>query len=159
MKRSEKLAFIKLADGDTYTRLKGFTELTQSKNPKEYSRQYVDEDIERTDVIGYSPEISYAFDAIEEDTAQAPIIEITDKELIGKLAIVNIVIVNLTKEGTTEGTFEAVSRDFSVIPSSEGDSTDSYTYSGSLKANGTKAFGTATTTDEWQTCTFTATAE
>ena len=48
MKRSDKVAFygIKAAEGDTYTyhRMQGFTDISTSKNPIEYSRQYVDEE-------------------------------------------------------------------------------------------------------------------
>lgn len=47
-------------------------------------------------------------------------------------------------------------RDWSVIPDTEGDGTDALIYKGSLKAAGEIIKGTATTTDSWQTCTFTA---
>ena len=50
-----------------FTRMKGFTELSGSKNPTEYSRQYVDEIFESTDVTGYSPSWSFAFDDYTED--------------------------------------------------------------------------------------------
>ena len=161
IKRSDKLAFIGVtsASTTTYTRLKGFTELSMSKNPKEYSRQYVDEENERTDIIGYAPEISYSFDEIENNAAQKVIIDITDKELIGDAAKVDIIIVDLSREDSNAGKFEAVKRTFSVIPDSEGDSTEAYTYSGTFKANGEKVFGTASngTEGSWETCTFTET--
>ena len=51
---------------------------------------------------------------------------------------------------------EARKRDWSVIPDTEGDGTDALIYKGSLKAAGEIIKGTATTTDSWQTCTFTA---
>lgn len=47
-------------------------------------------------------------------------------------------------------------RDWSVVPDNSGDGTDALIYKGSLKANGEKIKGTATTTDNWQTCTFAA---
>lgn len=47
-------------------------------------------------------------------------------------------------------------RDWSVVPDNSGDGTDALIYKGSLKANGEKIKGTATTTDNWQTCTFEA---
>lgn len=159
IKRSDKLAFIGVVgtNSTTYTRLKGFTELTQSKNPKEYSRQYVDEETERTDIIGYAPELSYAFDEFEDNAAQKVITDITNNELIGDAAKVDIIIVDLSRESKTSGSFEAVKRTFSVIPDSEGDSTDAYTYSGTLKANGERVSGTAASGTEgsWLTCTFT----
>lgn len=45
-------------------------------------------------------------------------------------------------------------RDWSVIPDTEGDGTDALIYKGSFKAAGDAVKGTATTTDNWQTCTF-----
>lgn len=159
IKRCDKLAFIGVTNSNTttYTRMKGFTELSQSKNPKEYSRQYVDEESERTDIIGYAPEISYSFDEWEDNAAQKVITDITNKELIGDAAKVDIIIVDLSKEKKPDGKFEAVKRTFSVIPDSEGDSTEAYTYSGTLKANGEKVFGTASSGSDgsWETCTFT----
>ena len=60
----------------------------------------------------------------------------------------SIVIVDLTDN-------TAIERSFSVIPDSEGDSNDAYTYSGSFKANGTIARGTANSDDEFKTAQFT----
>ncbi|MBR5808749.1 MAG: hypothetical protein IKY39_01410 [Clostridia bacterium] len=59
VKRSEKVAFMQVVDGDkaVYKRMTGFTEFAVSKNPKEYSRKYIDEDIERSEVIAYSTAI------------------------------------------------------------------------------------------------------
>ena len=42
------------------------------------------------------------------------------------------------------------------MPSGEADDADTYTISGDFKASGEKMFGTASTTDEWQTATFAA---
>lgn len=41
-----------------------------------------------------------------------------------------------------------------MIPDTEGDGTDALIYKGSFKAAGKITKGTATTTDDWQTCTF-----
>lgn len=56
----------------------------------------------------------------------------------------------------TPNTCVARKRDWSVVPDNSGDGTDALIYKGSLKANGEKIKGTATTTDNWQTCTFAA---
>lgn len=160
-KRNEKVAFFGVkGEGDavTYHRMRGFTEFTKSSNPKEYSRQYVDEAFEQTDVVGYSPSISYGFDYSANEAVHQDIKNITDNELCGSAAVRSIVIVDLTKESTTKGTYAAVMREFAVIPDSEGDNMDAYTYSGTLKVKGENVIGTATTTDEWQTLTFTPTA-
>ena len=58
IQRADRVAFM---DTDTtgstpaFTRMTGFTTMTGSKEPKEYSRQYVDESTERSDVVGYAP--------------------------------------------------------------------------------------------------------
>ena len=64
IKRCEKLAFMEVTEGSStvYKRMTGFTELSVSKNPKEYTRKYVDEFSERNAVVGYSPSISYKMD-------------------------------------------------------------------------------------------------
>ena len=154
MKRSDKVAFygIKAAEGDTYTyhRMQGFTDISTSKNPIEYSRQYVDEEFEQSDVVGYSPSIAYGFDQFAGNKVHEDIVKISDDELLGTEAVRPIVMVDMSK---TED--NAVKRDFAVIPDSEGDSTDAYTYSGNLKVKGDKIKGTATSADGWQTITFT----
>lgn len=155
MKRSDKVAFygIKAAEGDTYTyhRMQGFTDISTSKNPIEYSRQYVDEEFEQSDVVGYSPSIAYGFDQFVGNAVHEDIVKISDDELLGTEAVRPIVMVDMSK---TTG-INAVKRDFAVIPDSEGDSTDAYTYSGNLKVKGDKIKGTATSADGWQTITFT----
>ena len=118
--RHKRVAFMDVAgDGKTYTRMTGFTSMSESKNASEYSRHYVDEESERTDVVGYAPSNDYEFDRYT-------------------------------------NTCVARKRDWSVVPDNSGDGTDALIYKGSLKANGEKIKGTATTTDNWQTCTFAA---
>ena len=160
VKRSDKIAFfgvLGVDDSYVYTRMTGFTDMSVSKNPKEYARQYVDEAFEQTDVAGYSPSIGYGFDQYDGNTVHEDIVKIADDELVGSQAVRPIIIVNLTKEGTPDDSFLAVKRDFAVIPDSEGHSTDAYTYSGNFKVKGEKIKGTATSTDDWQTITFTET--
>ncbi len=160
--RHEKVAFfgVKGAGEEvTYHRMRGFTEISTSKNPKEYSRQYVDESFERTDVVGYATSISYKFDEMEGDAIHADLVSIEENELLGSAAIRDIVIVDMTAEGTAEGTYVAKSRSFTVVPDSSGDSTDAMTHSGTFRANGDTVLGTATTNDGWQTMTFAADAE
>ena len=159
MKRSEKVAFMGVKNGSstTFQRMKGFTELSVSKNPKEYSRKYIDEDSERSSVVGYSPSMSYKYDEDAADAVHKTLADIADNELTEDAAKVTIVIVNLAKPTTQGGSsFEAVQRDYCVIPDGEGDDEDTYTRNGEFKAAGNKIIGSATTSDEWQTATFTA---
>ena len=64
VKISDKIAFMNTGteEAPVFERMTKFTEISTSKNPKEYSRQYVDEETETTDVTGYAEEKSYAFD-------------------------------------------------------------------------------------------------
>lgn len=156
IKRSEKLAFMQVTNGGSteYMRMTGFTELSVSKNPKEYSRKYVDENTERNAVIGYSPSISYKLDYEPQNSVHNEFAEIADRELTGENAVRNIVIVDLTTADNS-GVCSAVKRAFSIIPQTEGDDSETYTLSGNMKASGEMVFGTAETEDDWQTLTFT----
>ena len=67
VKRSQRIAYYGVptsaeSGSVTYTRMTKFTSMSKSKNPKTYSRQYVDEDASIEDVVGYAESISYAFD-------------------------------------------------------------------------------------------------
>lgn len=158
LNRADKVAFMGLTDNaTTYNRMHGFTDMGKSANPSEYSRRYVDERTERSDVTGYAPEIGYGFDQTKGDKVQQVIVDITDDELTGKK--VTIVTVDFSQEGATANTYVARKREYSVIPDSDGDSTDAYTYSGSFKAAGDIVKGTASSTDNWETCSFTADAD
>ena len=154
-KRSDKVAFLKVGGASgTYKRMRGFTEFSLNKNPIEYSRRYVDERTERNDVVGYSPEISYSFDKFSGDDVHADIISVNDSEKVGQDAVRSIVIVDISATGTNKPAYE---REWAIIPDTEGNDTDAYTYSGTLKANGEIVSGTAASSDDWQTCTFTET--
>lgn len=155
IKRCEKLAFMKVTEGSSseYKRMTGFTEFSVSKNPKEYSRKYIDEETERSSVVGYAPAISYKLDLDPENAVHKVFADIADRELVGDDTVQSILIVDISGDDDTGHV--AVMRDFSIIPSSEGDDTDMYTCSGSLKASGEKHFGTATSSDNWKTAVFT----
>lgn len=162
VQRAQKVMFYGVPGTDgasTYKRMKGFTDQSTSKNPKEYTRQYVDELFEQTDVVGYSPSTSYGFDQYAGNPVHDDIVKITNDELVGNDAIRTLILVDIS--GLTEGTktAPAVSRAFSVIPDSEGGSLDAYTYTGNFKSKGAKVKGTATTEDDWQTVTFVADSE
>lgn len=160
VKKTEKLAFYGIKSGDnvTYHRLKGFDSLDVSKNPIDYSRQYIDEEFERSDVVGYSPSMDFGFDQIKDDAVHEDIVNIFDNELVGSAAVRPILIVDLSEELTPTGTFAARKREFSVVADAE-ERSDLYKYSGSFKTAGASVTGKATSTDGWQTCTFTEDAD
>lgn len=151
---------VKSGNDSTFTRMRGFTELSESKNPMEYTRQYVDEKHETTDVVGYSPSLSFGFDKYSGDAVLEDIAEIIDSETIGTSAHREIVMVDFSKE--VDGGYAAKKRTFSVIGDSVGDSLEALTYSGSLKPVGKSVDGIATistpadgNSDSVETITFT----
>lgn len=156
VKRSDKIAFMNVgtAEAPDYQRMRKFTEISTSKNPVEYSRRYVDEESEQTDVTGYAEEKSYAFDQYADNAVHEKIATITDDELTGDEATVEVLVVDKSK--TSEGGFESRLRTYAVVPDSDGDSTDAYTYSGSLKAKGTFKKVTATISADGKTATISA---
>lgn len=156
VKRCNKLAFYGVpardggSDGYVFYRMKGFDEISTSKNPREYSRQYVDEEYEQTDVVGYSPSISFSFDRFEGNEVHDDIIAIFNEERVGADAVRPIIMVDIESDGKT-----AIRREFSVVAESEGSGTELYRYSGSFRVKGDKLAGTAVSDDAWQTCSFT----
>lgn len=151
--RSERLAFMK-TEGTTFARMTGFTSLGNSKNPKEYTRQYVDESSERSDVVGYAESKDYEFDRHTNNLVHEKLANIADEEIVGTDAQVEILSVDLFGTNATDTTAPAKLRTYSVIPDSDGGSNDALTYSGKLSAASEIVKGTATTTDGWKTCTF-----
>ena len=137
VRRSAKIAFMKVgtAEEPDYQRMKKFTELSNSRNPIEYSRQYVDEDGEDTDIVGVSLEKGFAFDEYKNNPVHKKIVDIIEDEILGTDAIVDILVVDTSRE-VEGGGYEARRRDYSVVADSDGDDTNAYTYSGSFKKNG-----------------------
>lgn len=134
------------AQAPTYTRMQGFTEGGKSLNAQTYDRRYIDEKTERSTVTGYSTSIGYNFDRIVGNAIHEKIANVHDNELVGET--VQILTVN-TK------TNDARLRNYSVIPDTDGDSTDAYTYSGEFHADGDITEGTATVSADGLTATFT----
>lgn len=159
VKRSRKVAFMDVSTTSiaNFLRMTKFTEISKSKNPTEYSRSYVDEDGEVTDVTGYSEEISYNFDLHVGNLVHEKLVDITDNEKTGADALVRILQVDFTKPKGSG--YEARLRTYSVVPDSEGDSTDAYTYSGAFRKNSNMTIGIATMKADNTVATFTAEQE
>lgn len=157
VKRSGKVAFMDVSTTQipNFLRMRKFTEISKSKNPTEYSRTYVDEDGEVTDVTGYSEEISYAFDLYSGNLVHEKIVKITDDELTGDEALVNILIVDFSKP-SGDG-YEARLRTYTTVPDTEGDATEAYTYSGTFRKNSKMSKGIATLNSDNTVATFTET--
>lgn len=159
VKRNGKVAYMDISTTSiaNFQRMKKFTEISKSKNATEYSRTYVDEDGEVTDVTGYSEEISYAFDLYKGNLVHQRIVDITDNEKTGNDALVKILTVDFSKPSGSG--YEARLRTYSVVPDTEGDSTDAYTYSGAFRKNSTMTVGVATMNADNTVATFVAEQE
>lgn len=158
VRRSQRVAFMntdKTGSAPKFERMTGFTTLTNSKEPKEYSRQYVDEDAERSDVVGYAPSTEFSYDRHTNTPVHDRLSEIHDDELLGNDAHVEIVTVDLFTADSKKRC-KATKRTYAVIPDTDGDGTDAMIYSGTFKSVSEIETGYATTDDNWKTITYTA---
>lgn len=130
----------------------GFTSFPESKNPKEYSRKYINYQTEKTDVIGYAPSIAYSCDVITGDPVVMEIVKITDNEAVGTATHREVVSVNLWEpvEGSVK-TYKASKRTYAIVPEGKGEGTDAMIYTGTMKAVSDNVYGTFNT----ETKTFT----
>ncbi len=119
----------------------GFTSLKESKNPQEYTRKYVNNKSETTDVTGFSPSIDYALDVYSESPVISVFVKICDDELIGTDAQVTITNVNRWQVDDA-GKCTAYQRKYAVIPSDKGDGTSALNYNGTMKSAGDVVKGT-----------------
>lgn len=158
IKRSDKVSFLGCIseETETFNRMRGFTTLSGAKNPTEYSRRYVDEEFETTDVTGYSPSLDFGFDQYSGDPVHDEMVKILDGEALGTEARRNIVTVDFSQEAG-EGSYKAVKREYAIIGDAEGDSMDAYTYSGTFRSTGKRIVGTATVDETGAVATFTET--
>lgn len=136
---------VKSGSGSTETiyRMRGFTSLSESKNPTEYTRKYVDELFETTDVTGINSSYDFTFDLMSPNEVLTDIADIIDSEKIGDDAVRTFYCVDFHKP-VDRGGYECIKRDFSIIGGSVGDGTDALTYSGTLKVKSDMTKGTAT---------------
>lgn len=154
---------------DKYYRLYGFTELSETANPQEYTRKYIDEARERTDIVGMTKTSSFNLDYHEGDLVHADIKNMYDKELTGTNTEREFIAVELfkdvkytetptlqakeTKTGETKTGKRAILRKYTVIISDSGGE-EAVTFAGSFNVSGDRIEGIAISDDGWQTCTF-----
>lgn len=136
---------VKSGSGSTETihRMRGFSSLSESKNPIEYSTKYVDTRFETTYVTGASASYDFTFDLISPNAVLTDLAEIIDDEKIGDDAVRTFYCVDFHKP-VSGGGYECVKRDFTVVGGTVGDGTDALSYSGTLKVKSTATKGVAT---------------
>ena len=132
--RSDMRSYL-LVDGAYCEIGDGFTDFTENKNPREYSRQYIHESSERTDLIGFAPSVTYAFDVYDADAVQETLLEIMLSEAVGDAAAVEVVTAFLHKN-LGGSRVEAVKRSYTVCPAKLGAGNEALICSGTLKARG-----------------------
>lgn len=156
VKRNQKVAYMDISTTEipNFQRMRKFTEISTSKNAVEYSRTYVDEDGETTDITGYGEEKSYAFDQYTNNPVHQKIVDITENEKTDDDALVKVLVVDKTQP--IENGFKARLRTYAVVPDTEGDATEAYTYSGTLKRNSKYTAGIATLSLDEKQATFVA---
>ena len=125
---------------DFYLIGEGFTNLSESKNPKEYTRHYIHEKSERSDVTGYAPSLSYSCDAVKGDPVVDDIMYITDHELIGDKTH-RIIVTYYPNEGSADAR-PGYARVYAVVPDASQDGVDALIYTGTFKAVGDRIHGT-----------------
>lgn len=135
-----------------WMRMHYHTELNINRNPEEYERKYVDEATKRSDIVAYGTSISYGFDKFTGDSVQADLLNIINNEKTGAEAIRKLAVVDISEVGGSNQA-TAYIRDYSVVPGSEGDDENAYTYSGEFKAAGELTTATVTSADDWETFT------
>lgn len=154
VKRCDKVAYygVPAEEGTVFKRMTGFTDISVSKNPKEYKRQYIDQEFEQSDIVGFSPVISFGFDQFSGNDVHDDIMRIADYELVGDDAVREIIMIDFS---TDDEAPSAIKREFSVVVENEGDGMEGYRVKGSFKVKGEKVFGKATSTDGFETAVFT----
>ena len=157
VKRYQRLAFMNTSETDgtpKFERMTGFTTLTNSKNPKEYSRQYVDRASEDTDVVGYAPATEYSFDRHTNTPVHERIAKVHDGELTGSDALVDILVVDLFTEDDQKRCV-ARKRTYAIIPDADGDGNDALVYTGSFKSKSEVETGYAVLDEDKKVATYT----
>lgn len=144
VKRSDRQHYINIesTSSPTWSLVgEGFTEFSESKNAVSYQRRYIHESTKRTDVTGYAPVIDYEFEVYKNNPVIEKLRHITDLELTGDDAKVDVLCVDLFDEADSDS-YAAIKRSYSVIPDECGSGNDSLIYTGTMKAVGDIVKGT-----------------
>ena len=138
-------------------RMKGFTSFGTSRNTEQYTRKYVDEKHQTSDITAYNTSIGYKFDLFEDNPVHQLFADITNNEKIGSEALVDIYVVDFSKPvGSSDDEYECAHRKMVLVPSSDGDDANVYTYSGDLRTKGDREVGVATVSADELTITYSA---
>ena len=120
----------------------GFKKLSQVKEPTEYTRRFVNESTDTTDIIKYNAEIAYEIDVFSGDPCVQRIVNITDEERRGKKARTDII--TLFTEDIVAPPFvcKATKRKYTIIPDRIADDVSVLQATGKMVAMNDKIGGT-----------------
>jgi hypothetical protein len=127
-----------------YNRLaKGFTELSDSLNPKTKEVTYIDDFVDTINT-GYQTSWGVSGDFYDNDPANEMLFDMSNRLVRGEDAIVYMLVAYMWKKSENqENLYRGFRQECIWIPSASGGGTggDSVTYAGNLNARGDRLFG------------------
>ena len=120
----------------------GFRKLSQVKEPSEYTRRFVNESTDTTDIIKYNAEIAYEIDVFSDDPCVRRIVHITDGERRGQKARTDIITLFTEDVVALPYVCKASKRRYAIVPDRIGDDISVLQTSGKMVALDEKIEGT-----------------
>lgn len=117
----------------------GFTNLTQLKEPSEYTRKFINEENTTTDVIRYASEVQYEVDVFSQNPVIRMILGITDAELLSVRT--DVVTVYADDIVAKPAYCTAFRRRYLIVPEQLGEDVEVLRTSGRMIAYGEKEDG------------------
>lgn len=117
----------------------GFTNLTQLKEPSEYTRKFINDENTTTDVIRYASEVQYEVDVFSPNPVIRMILTITDEELLSVRT--DVVTVYADDIVARPAYCTAFRRRYLIVPEQIGDDVDVLRTGGRMIAYGEKEDG------------------
>ena len=118
----------------------GFTDLTQLKEPSEYTRKFINAENTTTDIIRYASEVRYEVDVFSPDPVIKMILGITDAELLSvRTDVVTVYADDIVAQPSYCSAFR---RRYLIVPENLGEDIDVLRTAGRMIAFGEKEEGT-----------------
>lgn len=114
----------------------GFTRLVNNKAPTEYTRKFVNQRTETTDIIKYQTEILYEIDVLSNNEVIRRILDITDGEWRTGAAMTDVVTVWTDEIVARPMVCAASRRQYKIIPTTIGDDIQTLRTTGKMVAQG-----------------------
>ncbi len=145
--------YMELPDG-SIRRMDGFTMLRVNIGAIEYTRQYIDEAHPRTQLVGSSASVRYAFDRFVGDPVHDALASASGT-LDAEAVLLYFPDMLHRSEVDGGAIYSCVRCEFTHIPDIVGADTEMLTYSGCFKACGEPAYGNAAVSSDGRSISFT----